>query len=143
MPHDLPKAYDPAAIEDHWANYWVKEKLFAVPTPSSSTASVQDQRQDGQSAFTILLPPPNVTGNLHMGHMFEHTESDILVRWRRMRGDRVLWVPGTDHAGIATQMLVERQVVSEGTTREKMGREAFSLACGSGSSTTAAPSSNK
>ncbi|MFZ1940857.1 MAG: valine--tRNA ligase [Terracidiphilus sp.] len=125
MPHDLPKAYDPAAIEDHWANYWVKEKLFAVPTPSSSTASVQDQRQDGQSAFTILLPPPNVTGNLHMGHMFEHTESDILVRWRRMRGDRVLWVPGTDHAGIATQMLVERQVVSEGTTREKMGREAF------------------
>ena len=125
MPHDLPKAYDPTAIEDHWANYWVKQKLFAVPTPSSSTASAQDQRPDGQSAFTILLPPPNVTGNLHMGHMFEHTESDILVRWRRMRGDRVLWVPGTDHAGIATQMLVERQVVSEGTTREKMGREAF------------------
>jgi valyl-tRNA synthetase len=72
-----------------------------------------------------LLPPPNVTGSLHMGHMFEHTESDILARWHRMRGDRVLWVPGTDHAGIATQMLVERQVVSEGTTRQQMGRDAF------------------
>ena len=60
-----------------------------------------------------------------MGHMFEHTESDILIRWRRMCGDRVLWMPGTDHAGIATQMLVERQLASEGTTRQKMGREAF------------------
>jgi valyl-tRNA synthetase len=122
MPHDLPKAYDPTAIEDHWAEYWVRENLFAQPTPD---AADQDQGLDGQSAFTILLPPPNVTGNLHMGHMFEHTESDILIRWRRMRGDRVLWIPGTDHAGIATQMLVERQVASEGTTRQKLGREAF------------------
>jgi valyl-tRNA synthetase len=122
MPHDLPKAYDPTAIEDHWAEYWVREKLFAQPAPN-----IADQKEglDGQSSFTILLPPPNVTGNLHMGHMFEHTESDILARWRRMRGERVLWIPGTDHAGIATQMLVERQVVSEGTTRQKMGREAF------------------
>jgi valyl-tRNA synthetase len=129
MPHDLPKAYDPTAIEDHWAGYWVRENLFAVTTPDPATTSVQNQgpvcESAGQSPFVILLPPPNVTGNLHMGHMFEHTESDILIRWRRMRGDRVLWVPGTDHAGIATQMLVERQVVSEGTTREKMGREAF------------------
>ncbi len=122
MPHDLPKAYDPTAIEDHWAEYWVREKLFAQPMP---TAADQNQRLDGQSSFTILLPPPNVTGNLHMGHMFEHTESDILARWHRMRGERVLWIPGTDHAGIATQMLVERQVASEGTTRQKMGREAF------------------
>jgi valyl-tRNA synthetase len=121
MPHDLPKAYDPTAIEDHWAEYWVREKLFAQPTPGTDS---KDQSLDGQS-FTILLPPPNVTGNLHMGHMFEHTESDILMRWHRMRGERVLWIPGTDHAGIATQMLVERQVVSEGTTRQKMGREAF------------------
>src|SRR5208337_4288998 len=118
MPHDLPKAYDPAAIEDHWAEYWVSEKLFAQPTPAADAAECDDP-------FTILLPPPNVTGNLHMGHMFEHTESDILMRWRRMCGDRVLWVPGTDHAGIATQMLVERQIVSEGTTRQQMGREAF------------------
>src|SRR5246127_2131710 len=118
MPHDLPKAYDPTAIEDHWAEYWVREELFAQPTPKSAS-------QDGPPPFTILLPPPNVTGNLHMGHMFEHTESDILARWRRMCGNPVLWIPGTDHAGIATQMLVERQVVSEGTTRQKMGREAF------------------
>jgi len=135
MPHDLPKSYDPTAIEDRWAEYWVREKLFTVPTPDPSqitdkasgreAAESLDGQSDGQSSFTVLLPPPNVTGNLHMGHMFEHTESDILVRWRRMLGGRVLWVPGTDHAGIATQMLVERQVVSEGTTRQKMGREAF------------------
>src|ERR1039458_6359461 len=129
MPHDLPKAYDPTAIEDHWAEYWVREKLFAQPTSTTPSANAQDQgpegQSDAQSAFTILLPPPNVTGNLHMGHMFEHTESDILMRWRRMCGDRVLWVPGTDHAGIATQMLVERQITSEGSSRQQLGREAF------------------
>src|SRR6266568_9131838 len=119
MPHDLPKAYDPTAIEDHWAENWVRENLFAQPTPAETL------NQDSRGPFTILLPPPNVTGNLHMGHMFEHTESDILIRWRRMCGKPVLWVPGTDHAGIATQMLVERQIVSEGTTRQEMGREAF------------------
>jgi len=118
MPHDLPKAYDPTAVEDHWAEYWVREKLFSQPTPTQEGAS-------SSQCFDILLPPPNVTGNLHMGHMFEHTESDILMRWHRMRGERVLWIPGTDHAGIATQMLVERQVVSEGSTRQKMGRDAF------------------
>ena len=118
MPHDLPKAYDPTAIEDRWAEYWVRENLFAQPMPGPDAA------QTGKT-FTILLPPPNVTGNLHMGHMFEHAESDILVRWRRMCGDRVLWVPGTDHAGIATQMLVERQLTSEGISRQKLGREAF------------------
>jgi valyl-tRNA synthetase len=128
MPHDLPKTYDPAAIEDHWAEYWVREKLFAQPTPTAPRTNPKNQGLDGKSdgkSFTILLPPPNVTGHLHMGHMFEHTESDILMRWRRMCGDRVLWVPGTDHAGIATQMLVERQLVSEGTSRQKLGREAF------------------
>jgi valyl-tRNA synthetase len=118
MPHDLPKAYDPTAIEDRWAEYWVRENLFAQPMPSPEAAHTG-------KTFTILLPPPNVTGNLHMGHMFEHAESDILVRWRRMCGDRVLWVPGTDHAGIATQMLVERQLVSEGKSRQQLGREAF------------------
>ena len=119
MPHELPKAYDPAAIEDHWAEYWVREKLFAQPTPAAADTAEQ------AGAFTMLLPPPNVTGNLHMGHMFEHAESDIMVRWRRMRGDRVLWVPGTDHAGIATQMLVERQLTTEGKSRQQLGREAF------------------
>ena len=119
MPHDLPKAYDPTAIEDHWAEYWVREKLFAQPTPS------EEERLDGKSPFTILLPPPNVTGRLHMGHMLNQTEMDILTRWHRMKGDRALWLPGTDHAGIATQMMVERQLVTEGTTRQKLGREAF------------------
>src|SRR5580692_4215971 len=120
MPHDLPKAYDPTAIEDHWAAYWVREKLFEQPTPTSAGGT-----SDSESSFVVLLPPPNVTGYLHMGHMLEHTEIDILVRWRRMQGRKVLWVPGTDHAGIATQMLVERQLASEGTSRQKLGREAF------------------
>jgi valyl-tRNA synthetase len=114
---ELPKAYDPAAIEDRWAKYWVEERLFEVATPEAGTAS--------HRAFTVLLPPPNVTGNLHMGHMFEHTETDILVRWHRMRGDTTLWLPGTDHAGIATQMLVERQLTSEGTSRQALGRDKF------------------
>src|SRR5215469_17277927 len=108
MPHDLPKAYDPTAIEDHWAEYWVREKLFDQPTPVEGQGA-------GSQSFTILLPPPNVTGRLHMGHMLNQTEMDILTRWHRMRGDRALWLPGTDHAGIATQMMVERQLASEGT----------------------------
>ena len=118
MPHDLPKAYDPTAIEDHWAEYWVKEKLFAQPTPSG---------EDGQSGqpFDILLPPPNVTGRLHMGHMLNQTEMDILTRWHRMRGDRALWLPGTDHAGIATQVMVERLLATEGKKRQDMSRDAF------------------
>jgi len=118
MPHDLPKAYDPTAIEDRWAEYWVREELFAQPTPSADAA------QAGEP-FTILLPPPNVTGRLHMGHMLNQTEMDILTRWRRMTGRRALWLPGTDHAGIATQMMVERQLTSEGTSRQALGREAF------------------
>ena len=118
MPHDLPKAYDPTAIEDRWAEYWVRENLFAQPTPDSKDP------QAGEP-FTILLPPPNVTGRLHMGHMLNQTEMDILTRWRRMSGRRALWLPGTDHAGIATQMMVERQLTAEGTSRQQLGREAF------------------
>jgi len=136
MPHDLPKAYDPTAIEDHWAEYWVRENLFAQSAPEttiaqkgpdseSAPASEASVRPDGKSAFTILLPPPNVTGRLHMGHMLNQTEMDILTRWRRMSGRRALWVPGTDHAGIATQMMVERQLASENKTRQELGREAF------------------
>jgi valyl-tRNA synthetase len=113
---ELPKAYDPAAIEERWAAYWVEQRLFEVKTPPVGAR---------ERVFTVLLPPPNVTGNLHMGHMFEHTETDILVRWHRMLGETTLWVPGTDHAGIATQMLVERLLVSEGTSRQALGREAF------------------
>jgi valyl-tRNA synthetase len=124
MPHDLPKAYDPAAIEDHWAEYWVREKLFAQPTTDPAAPREANQGLNGQS-FTILLPPPNVTGRLHMGHMLNQTEMDILTRWQRMSGRRALWLPGTDHAGIATQMMVERQLASEGLSRQQLGREAF------------------
>jgi valyl-tRNA synthetase len=122
MPHDLPKAYDPTLLEDHWAEYWVRENLFAQPTPEPRASATE---KDSQSAFTILLPPPNVTGRLHMGHMLNQTEMDILTRWRRMSGRRALWLPGTDHAGIATQMMVERQLTEEGTSRQQLGREAF------------------
>jgi valyl-tRNA synthetase len=126
---NLPKAYDPSIIEQRWAEYWVRERLFDVPTPETGAPHLDSEMWDRAATnphpFTMLLPPPNVTGYLHMGHMFEHTESDILVRWHRMRGETALWVPGTDHAGIATQMLVERQLASEGTDRKALGREAF------------------
>ncbi|HZZ39507.1 MAG TPA: valine--tRNA ligase [Acidobacteriaceae bacterium] len=120
---ELPKAYDPRAIEDRWAEYWVRERLFHVETPSAE--DLEKLRAAANDVFTILLPPPNVTGRLHMGHMLNQTEMDILTRWRRMRGDLALWLPGTDHAGIATQMMVERQLTSEGTSRQALGREKF------------------
>ena len=116
MPHDLPKAYEPGAIEARWAEYWVQEKLFHVETPAPG---------DSRPVFTLLLPPPNVTGRLHMGHMLNQTQMDMLVRWHRMRGFITLWLPGTDHAGIATQMMVERQLAKEGKKRRDMGREKF------------------
>src|ERR1041385_7855098 len=117
MPHELPKSYEPGAIETRWAEYWVQEKLFHVEAPKNP--------EDAKNTFTILLPPPNVTGALHMGHMLEHTESDIIVRWHRMCGQPTLWIPGTDHAGIATQMLVERALAAEGINRRELGREKF------------------
>ncbi|HZQ91341.1 MAG TPA: valine--tRNA ligase [Terriglobales bacterium] len=120
MPHDLPKAYDPGAIEARWAEYWVGEQLFHVETPGPVSNPEQ-----APHIFTLLLPPPNVTGRLHMGHMLNHTEMDIITRWRRMRGALALWLPGTDHAGIATQMMVERQLASEGVARRELGREKF------------------
>ncbi len=116
MPHDLPKAYEPGAIETRWADYWIKEKLFSVPTPPEG---------ETRPVFTLLLPPPNVTGRLHMGHMLNQTQMDIVVRWHRMRGFITLWLPGTDHAGIATQMMVEKQLEREGKKRREMGREKF------------------
>src|SRR5215472_7759383 len=116
MSHELPKSYEPGAIEARWADYWTREKLFDVATPRAG---------DSRPRFSLLLPPPNVTGRLHMGHMLNQTQMDIIIRWHRMRGDVTLWLPGTDHAGIATQMMVERQLSSEGKSRHKLGREAF------------------
>src|SRR5579872_2732715 len=120
MPHELPKSYEPGAIETRWADYWIKEKLFSVPTPPEGQSSAETR-----PVFTLLLPPPNVTGRLHMGHMLNQTQMDIIVRWHRMRGFITLWLPGTDHAGIATQMMVEKQLEREGKKRREMGREKF------------------
>ena len=116
MPHELPKSYEPGAIETRWAEYWVKEKLFYVSTPPEG---------ETRPVFTLLLPPPNVTGRLHMGHMLNQTQMDIIVRWHRMSGFITLWLPGTDHAGIATQMMVERDLAKEGKKRRDLGREKF------------------
>src|SRR5580704_19587756 len=117
MSSELPKAYEPSLIEEKWAKFWVELGLFHVPAPPKG--------EEPAARFVQLLPPPNVTGRLHMGHMLNQTEMDILTRWHRMRGETALWVPGTDHAGIATQMMVERQLTEEGTSRKALGREAF------------------
>ena len=109
----LDKAYDPARIEPAWAEWWVSEGLFQAD-PSSS-----------KPVFSLVIPPPNVTGALHMGHMFETSQVDITMRWERMKGRNVLWLPGTDHAGIATQMLVERHLARQGIDRRAIGRERF------------------
>ncbi len=120
MPTELPKTYDPALIEEKWAEFWVRERLFDVPLQSADETSTPEQKP-----FVMLLPPPNVTGRLHMGHMLNQTEMDILTRWHRMLGEEAVWVPGTDHAGIATQMMVERQLASEGSNRKALGRDTF------------------
>ncbi len=109
----LEKAYDPSQIEPAWAEWWVSEGLFKADTASS------------KPVFSLVIPPPNVTGALHMGHMFETSQVDITMRWQRMRGRNVLWLPGTDHAGIATQMLVERHLAKDGIDRRDLGREKF------------------
>jgi valyl-tRNA synthetase len=110
---ELPTAYDPHGIEARWSETWEKEGLF--------TARVNPDKQP----FCIVIPPPNVTGSLHMGHAFEHTLQDSFTRRARMQGYETLWLPGTDHAGIATQNVVERELGKEGVDRHKLGREKF------------------
>jgi valyl-tRNA synthetase len=110
---EIEKVYEPQRFEPHWAKWWVDEKIFHV------------EAEPGQPYFSLAIPPPNVTGSLHMGHMFEHSIIDAQVRWQRMRGKKTLWVPGTDHAGIATQIMVERQLAEEGLSKRDLGREAF------------------
>ncbi len=111
----MDKHYDPHAIEAHWYQHWESRDLFAP----SNTANLE------QIPYCIMIPPPNVTGTLHMGHAFQDTLMDALIRYHRMLGEPTLWQPGTDHAGIATQMVVERQLEAEGKTRHDLGREAF------------------
>ncbi len=110
----MDKTYDPKAIERRWYEHWENAGYF------------QPQHMDDNAeAFCIMLPPPNVTGTLHMGHAFNNTIMDTLTRYHRMRGHNTLWQPGTDHAGIATQMVVERQLQAEGKSRHDLGRESF------------------
>lgn len=109
---DLPKAYDPQSVEPKWAEKWANRPFTANP-------------QSGKKPFVIFMPPPNVTGSLHMGHALDNTLQDALIRYKRMRGFEAVWLPGTDHAGIATQVVVERLLRQEGKTRHDLGREAF------------------
>ncbi|HEV2341432.1 MAG TPA: valine--tRNA ligase [Candidatus Acidoferrales bacterium] len=113
MAREIPKAYEPQEIERRWAQSWFEDGLYRAE--SSHPGEV----------FSIAIPPPNVTGSIHIGHMLEHTQIDILVRWRRMSGRRTLWLPGIDHAGIATQVVVERQLAKQGLKREEIGRDEF------------------
>ena len=109
----LDKGYEPQEVEARWYEFWEKNRLFAA------------KDQSAQQSYSIVIPPPNVTGVLHMGHALNNTLQDILCRYRRLKGDNVLWMPGTDHAGIATQNVVERQLASEGTDRHQLGRDRF------------------
>jgi len=110
----LAKSFDPKDIESRWYQFWESQGYYA--------AGLDTQKQDN---FCILLPPPNVTGTLHMGHGFNQTLMDALTRYHRMRGDNTLWQPGTDHAGIATQIVVERQLDAQGVSRHDLGRQKF------------------
>ncbi|MCG6952086.1 MAG: valine--tRNA ligase [Betaproteobacteria bacterium] len=109
----LPKSFDPASLEARWYAHWERAGHFAAGSDAA------------RASFSIQLPPPNVTGLLHMGHAFNQTIMDALTRYHRMRGENTLWLPGTDHAGIATQIVVERQLEQQGASREALGRERF------------------
>ncbi|PYU25659.1 MAG: valine--tRNA ligase [Acidobacteria bacterium] len=110
---EFPKVYEPGLIEPRWAKTWVDEQFFRAD-PGASGA-----------VFSIVIPPPNVTGYIHIGHMLEHTQIDVLTRWHRMRGESTLWLPGMDHAGISTQVVVERELAKQNVTRKALGREEF------------------
>jgi len=111
--NQFDKGYEPHEVEKRWYAHWENEQLFAA------------KDQSPQTGYSIVIPPPNVTGVLHMGHALNNTMQDILCRYRRLRGDNVLWMPGTDHAGIATQNVVEKKLAQEGTDRHQLGREKF------------------
>ncbi len=114
-PNDLPTTYDANATETAWYPRWTEHGIFTASPERAAT----------HEPFVIVIPPPNVTAVLHMGHGLNNTVQDVLIRWRRMAGDEALWVPGTDHAGIATQNVVEKQLAAEGKTRFDVGREPF------------------
>ena len=111
---DLSKTYNPKEVEEKWLKIWLSQKLF------------KSEINSDKESFSIAIPPPNVTGNLHMGHAFGNTIQDVLIRYHKMNGKNVLWQGGTDHAGIATQVLVERDISkNEKKRKEDLGREEF------------------
>src|SRR5256714_4862962 len=112
MATELPKAYEPKDAQQRWLDFWEEHGYFhSRPDPS-------------RKPYTIVIPPPNVTGALHMGHALNNTLQDVLIRWRRMQGYNALWIPGTDHAGIATQAVVEKRIrEEEKKSRDDLGRE--------------------
>src|SRR6516165_6849489 len=104
-PQRLEPRYEPQRFEPHWAEWWIRSGIFHAAGKSSGNS---------WPVFSLVIPPPNVTGSLHIGHMLEHTEIDVTIRWHRVLGENTLWLPGTDHAGIATQMVVARKLAQEG-----------------------------
>src|SRR4030043_1018177 len=117
---DIPSKYDPKDTEEKWYRFWEDNNLFH--------AEVNPKKKP----YSIVIPPPNVTGILHMGHALNNTIQDILIRYRRMCGEESLWMPGTDHAGIATQNVVEKAIAKEGLKRDDLGREKFIQRVGEG-----------
>ena len=111
--NEMNKTYDASLVEERIYRYWMDSGYFSP---------IIDKSKD---PFVVIMPPPNVTGELHVGHALQATLADIMVRWHRMKGDPTLWLPGADHAGIATQVMVERTLVNEGLTRQDLGRENF------------------
>src|ERR1039457_4511465 len=110
---EMSKAYEPAKVEDKWYTFWLEKGYF------------KPKIDPAKKPFTIIMPPPNITGELHLGHALTAALEDIMIRWHRMKGDPSLWLPGADHAGIATQVVVERLLQKEGTDRHKLGRAEF------------------
>ena len=116
----LDKSYDPHQVEEKWYQVWTEQNYFRA-----------DENSERQ-AYSIVIPPPNVTGVLHIGHALNNTLQDILIRFKRMEGYNALWMPGTDHAGIATQNVVEKQLAAEGFSRHSLAGKNSSSGCGSG-----------
>ena len=110
---EMPKAYEPAKVEENWYKFWLEKGYF------------EPKIDPAKKPFVIIMPPPNITGELHLGHALTATLEDIMIRWHRMLGDPTLWLPGVDHASIAAQVVVERQLIKEGTTRQQLGKEKF------------------
>src|ERR1700728_4291041 len=109
----IEKVYEPQRVEPPWAQWWIDSEIFRASNKAQPRV------------FSIVIPPPNVTGSLHIGHMLEHTEIDVMTRWHRMCGYNTLFLPGTDHAGIATQRAVVKQLYDQGISYHELGREEF------------------